>query len=489
MTTPVSRTASPTQQSEQPAEEKSNFAKRVSSSFNFNQAIALVVIGSLVFLPLGAAGLAFAMPRAEFPPGLQTSNATCPPLQISPAVIQAYLRGESSHYYSSAAAREIDGLQLEDFKEMRYDSEQIQQRRLNEKKSELLKEAADDFLKTADSEDHPAAKAVALHQAKEVLKQAQGLAGPNKISQDLYTRVEGLRVEEADACHESAKLAETPEEKLSWATRGLLELNIPLNPYEANTFYLRDNLPACDAASVLFYSAAQAFKQLDPHKYYDYAALIRPNRKPIFTAQPQLAAAECLKRAAHYSRNSEDAQVAFDEAIDVMKSIFISSLSLEDQVEVQDRIISTSIAAYSTVKGTHPELSARIFSESMMVEKMYQQLIESTNGTPLATDYTIQRALSLENAAYYAHNLTRALELYSEARDIVQTAWSQHPDECLMNRDFALKKHSLLGPLFSIQDSLLSRLQRSVLIIEKQLAQQSQGIFRSLWNRVSVWLY
>lgn len=487
MATPVShRIASPTQQPEQPAEEKSAFAARVAPSFNSNQAIALVVIASLVFLPLGAAGVALAMPRAELPAGLQTSNDTCQPLLISPAMIQAYLRGESTNYYSSAAAGQIEDLKLEDFKVMRYDSEETKQRRLNKRKSELLIEAADDFLKAADGEDHPAAKALALHQATDALEQFKGLSFDYRIKGELENRVKGLRAEEADACHESAKLAETPEEKLSWATRGLMELKISLNPYESHSFSLRDNLPACDAAASLFYAAGQAFKQLDPRKYYDHAPLVKSIQTPIFAVRTQLAAAECLKRAAYYSRSSDDAQVAFDEAIEVVKSIDTSSIPLEDQVELHERVISISIAAHGVAQESQPALLARIFSESMIAEKMYQQLIE--NGSRIATYYTIQRALSLENAAYYAGNLTRSLELYREARDIVQTAWNQHPVECLTSGHFVTRRYSILGPSFSLQDSLLGRLQRSILMVEQQLAKESAGVLRSIWDRVYSWI-
>ncbi len=485
------RTTPSTEQPQQPAEEKSAFAERVSASFNYNQAITLVVIAFLVFLPLGAAGVALAMPRnviPQSPPGLQSSNGTCPTLQISPAAIRSYLRHGNSEAYSSAAAREIEDLQLEDFKENRFDSEQTKQRRLDEKKCELLTEAAVDFLKTADGEDHPAAKALALHQATDALEQAKGLSYDYRIRRDLGNRVEKLRAEEADACYESAKLAETPEEKLSWAARGLLELKVPLNPYESNPFSLRDNLPACDAAASLFYTAGQSFKQLDPQKYYDHAALVRSNRMPISDARTQIAAAECLKYAGYYSRfsgNSEDTQATFDESIEVVKSIDTSSIPLEEQVELQERIVSTSIAARNAAEGMQPALSARIVSESLIAEKMYQQLIESEKD--LATYYTIQRAISLENAAYYAPNLTSSVELYREATGIVQDAWSQHPDECLDIRDFANRRYSLLGPSFTIENSLLGRLRSSTLQVEQQLAKESAGVLRSAWNRISNW--
>jgi len=308
----------PTQNPIHQEEPKSESSSRFSYPFDAKQTLALVFIAAMVVMPaLGAAGAVFASSRAAPQSGLP-SNATCPPLPMSPAVIAAYLKFGDAKHYTSDAAQQAQKLRPKNYKKNSWETDYTAQRRVDGKKFDLLIQAAGDYTRAAEN-DHPAAQAIAYHQATAALEEANRLP----TGKTLIDQIEHLRTQEAYACYEAAGLAETPKEKLGWAARGLKELKI--NPDKFNPHENRKNLPMCDVAVSLYATAATAFKELPSLPYEHHLAIVKTNPlegSPTDSGAPRaLMAVNCLTHAAAYSRfsgNPEDTQALFNEAIEIL---------------------------------------------------------------------------------------------------------------------------------------------------------------------------
>jgi hypothetical protein len=464
----------PTQNPTHTEEPKSVSSNRFSWPFDTKQTLALVFIAAIVVMPaLGAAGAVFASSRAAPQSGLP-SNATCPPLPMSPSAITAYLKFGDADHYPSDAAQQAQKLRPKNYKKNSWETDYTAQRRVDGKKFDLLTQAASDYTKAAEN-DHPAAQAIAYHQAKAALEEANRLTTRNNLND----QIEHLRTQEAYACYEAAGLAEAPKEKLDWVARGLKELKI--NPFKFNPHENRKNLPMCDVAVSLYDTAAKAFKEL-PSPIYDHplAIVSITPLEELPEVSRALLSASCLTQAAAYSRfsgNPEDTQALFNEAIETLKSIDTSSLSLESRGALQDEIVSTCISARNAagVYEVQPALSARIYSEAKKAHALHLQAFE--NAGPMKVYYIIQGALSLEIAADYANDLRLSFKLYQIAVDIVQRAWDHNPTVCRAHPAF---ESQMLLPWDA---TLLGRLKRSMQRVEQELEKANGGI----WNTVRGW--
>ncbi|MGD0665559.1 MAG: hypothetical protein ABSA17_07550 [Rhabdochlamydiaceae bacterium] len=472
----------PTQNPIHQEEPKSESSSRFSWPFNAQQTGALVLIALIVFAPpVGALGAVLASSRALPQSGLP-SNATCPPLPMSPAAITAYLKFGDADHYPSDAAGQAQKLRPKDHKKNSWESDYTAQKRVNDKKFNLLTQAADDYTRAAEN-DHPAAQAIAYHQAKAALEEANRLP----IGKTLTDQIEHFRVQEADACYGAASLAETPQEKLDWVARGLKELKI--NPFKFNPHENRKNLPMCDVAVSLYDTAAKAFKEL-PSPTYDHplAIVSITPLEELPEDSRALLSASCLTQAAAYSRfsgNPENTQALFNEAIETLKSIDTSSSSLESRAALQDEIVSTCISARNAagVYEVQPALSARIYSEAMIAHDLYQQAYES-GGNMEEVYNLIQSVLSLEIAADYANDLRESFKLYRKAQDLVKLAHEQNPTECRNHRAFGSQvMRSVFDPPLPLDATLPGRLKQSIERVEQELRKANIGIP----NRISSW--
>ena len=280
-----------------------------------------------------AAGTAFkaskTAPESGFP-----SNATCPPLPISPAAIAAYLRDGKAKYYSSNAEEKAAELQDKGYIKSLVDPDY--KREMDDQRRDLFLEATRDFRRAGENADHPAARAIAFHQAKEALMNANFLYSGN--SDELKDRIKELRVKAAEACDEAAQLVEAPEEKLNWVARGLEELQ--QHVYESVSYHKKYD-PVSDTAGSLYYTAAQAFKALPSDEQSSHFKIVKRNPwEASPTDSSARLAATCLTNAAFYSRfsgNPEVIQALFDEAIAILKSI--DAPSLESRANLQKRLL------------------------------------------------------------------------------------------------------------------------------------------------------
>ena len=312
--------------------------------WSLQQKGAAVLALLFIFNPFTAAvGVALSPSRVS--PGA-VANATCPPLTLSPAVIQNYLeQGTASHFKSLAQAR----LQSEVFDSYE-DSTTI---------SRLYQEAKDDFLQIAE-EAHPAERAIALHQAR-------------MLVEDNSAEDRKLRVFEADACSDAALVAETAHEKLQWVARGLKELD-----FQNRHFYCRDSIQ-CNIASTLWLTASKAFLQKSDHEPHSHYSIIRREHRAI--DNNAYYAAESLRIAAFCTKNSEclgakDMALAdYEEAIRIMRNINTTDFSLEERGTLQDEILNTAILAYriSESSVTQNALRERIVAEAMIAAEIYAQ--------------------------------------------------------------------------------------------------------------------
>jgi hypothetical protein len=443
---------------------------RFSYPFDAKQTLALVFITAMMLMPtLGAAGTAFkatkAAPESGFP-----SNATCPPLPISQAAIAAYLKFGKAEHYSSNAEKKAAELQDQGYIKSLVDTDY--KREIDDKRLTLLIQATRDFRRAGENADHPAASAIAFHQAKDAIMEALLLYKGD--ANDLKDHLKDLRVQSAEACDEAAQLVEAPEEKLNWVARGLEELQ--QHVYESASYH-KNYDPVSDTAGSLYYTAAQAFKALPSDEQGSHFKIIK--REPLEaspTDSRARLAATCLKNAAFYSRFSGNPvviQALFDKAIAILKSI--DAPSLESRADLQEEIVKTCILARNAAGfQVNRPLSARIYAEAMNAQSLYQQLIEA--GSRMNIYYTIQRALSLDTAAYYCHDLREGFNLISAAEDLVQDAWDRNPTACHAHPEFQIRS-------FSPKETLLDRLRMKKELFIEELEKPAIGI----WNRVRYW--
>ena len=425
-------------------EPKSSSSHYFSYPFNTNQTLGIALIVAIVFCPLlGVARAALASTRDM--PQLSPLPNTCSALSIPPATITAYLQGA---------------------------------------------EVTSSFI-TAKNSDHPAEQAIAARQAIAALEDVPH-AQRCQTKPPLKDQIQELRVKEADACNEAAKLAGTPEEKLAWVSRGLKVLQAPKDPYNAaasGSDSLRRGDPACDVAAALYSTAAEAFKAAPSHDLRSVTGKILEH--PFSESKPLFAAAKCRIYGAYYSQlNLHDTQALFNEEIEILKCIVDSTDSLEDKVELQEGIVSTCITAKNFASdAVQSTLSAHIVSEAMAASSMYRQLI-SESDPHKAIYYTIKRALKLETAAYFAPNLRQSVERYREARDIVQRAWDQSPFDCQLYRDFQPVRRPYVryfAPDIE-SETLLDRLKRATQLVEQELEKANAGVLQSAWNAFHRWI-
>jgi len=450
---------------------------RFSYPFDGKQTLALVFISAMMLMPaLGAAGTAFkaskTAPESGFP-----SNATCPPLPISPAAIAAYLRDGKAKYYSSNAEEKAAELQDKGYIKSLVDPDY--KREMDDQRRDLFLEATRDFRRAGENADHPAARAIAFHQAKEALMNANFLYSGN--SDELKDRIKELRVKAAEACDEAAQLVEAPEEKLNWVARGLEELQ--QHVYESVSYHKKYD-PVSDTAGSLYYTAAQAFKALPSDEQSSHFKIVKRNPwEASPTDSSARLAATCLTNAAFYSRfsgNPEVIQALFDEAIAILKSI--DAPSLESRADLQEEIVKTCILARNAAGfQVNRPLSARIYAEAMNAQSLYQQLIEA--GSKMDVYYTIQRALRLETAAYYCHDLRQGFNLISAAEDLVQDAWDRNPTACRDHPEFQ-RSSTRFEPPYSLEETLRVRLRMKKELFIEELEKPAFGI----WNRVRYWI-
>jgi len=461
---------------------------RFSFPFNATQALAIGTSVILVFLPVALA--ATAQPLSQ----VQIYNATCAPLLLTPLTIAVYLQRGIVEGLSSQAALKAEQLTLENVGQPS-EPDLFKQRRLEDEKTKLLQEASEEYAQKAP--DHPVARAIALHQAKDALIRASQVKGTSLLEKQIET----LRLKAAQACLEAAELADAPDEKLDWVARGLRDLEISLSPSRDWSCLYSGNLPKCDAALSLWSTAAEAFLRLSPRTSHHFDIVSRVDSGAIFSGT-QAAAVQCLRNAAYCAkmlRHHQEAENFYDKAIEVMKSIDTSPYSLKMRVALQEEIVSTSIILLNMahLHGTPPQpqevasRTARAFSETLVAQEQYQQLI-SESPSYMAPYYTIKRALRLEDAAFFTPNLTESVALLQQARDSVQKAWDQNRDDCLDIPDFTLnyqwKRHS-----FSLERSLLGRLQRETQETEQKLWQQNlkplQKVLTAAWNTFRQWMH
>ncbi len=357
-------------------------------------------------------------------------NATCPPLRLSPAVIQEYLeRGTASHFKSVAQG------QLESELFDSYDDREMV--------SQLLSEAKDDVRRVAE-EAHPAERAIALHQARQ---------GVNENSMEDRK----LRVLEADACSDAALVAETAHEKLQWVARGLKELD-----YQNRHFYCRDSY-TCNVASTLWLIASKAFLQKSDRDPHSHDSIIRREHRAI--DNNAYYAAESLRIAAFCTKHSdclgaeEMALADYEEAIRIMRNINTMDLSLEDRGKLQDEILNTAILAYRTERLPENQnaLRERVVAESMTAADIYAE-------DPTDTYFTIQRALRLEDAALFSVNTTERVDRLQQAVMLVEDAWSRDPEGCLNVPGFdrADYRYGWYERPFKLENTLLGRLKNKL---------------------------
>jgi hypothetical protein len=464
-------------------------ANRFSFPFNATQVVAIGASVLLVFLPIAIAAKAQPLSQAQ----VQICNATCAPLLLAPLTIAAYLKRGIIEGLSSQAAFKAEQLTLENVGQP-WEPDLFKQRQLEEKKIQLLQEASEEYVQKAP--DHPVARAIALHQAKEALIQASKVRGTSLLD----NQIEALRLKAAQACLEAASLAEAPDEKLDWTAQGLRDLEISLNPSRDWACLHSGNLPKCDAALSLWSAAAEAFLRLSPRKSHHFDIVYRVESSAIFSGT-QAAAVQCLRNAAYCAkmlRHHQEAENFYEKAIEVMKNIDTTPYSLKMRVALQEEIVSTSITllnmAHILATPPQPQVvasrSARAFSETMVVQEQYQQLL-SESPSYMAPYYTIKRALRLEDAAFLTSNLTQSAELLKQARDSVQKAWDQNRDDCLDIPDFTLNYQWRRHP-FSLERSLLGRLQRETQETERKLWQQNlkplEQVLTDAWNRFRQWM-
>lgn len=291
MTNSVSLNGSlpPSPKKEEPL--RSGFAARISFPFNATQTLTIVAIVFVVAMP----GIVAAIPHASQTP-VQIYNATCAPLLLTPLTVAAYLRRGIVAGLANQTEVTADRLKLNDFRKYWGQPDFAKQRRLDEEKFNLLHKASEDYVQNAP--DHPAARAIALHQAKASLVQAYQL---NKSAKVLKSQIQDLRFKEAEACQEAAELAETPQEILDWVARGLQELKFPLYPPQDLICHDHTDWPKCNVAISLWSTAAEAFLRL-PSGEIDYSNIARRVDTSAIFSGTQAAAAQCLRYAAYYTK-------------------------------------------------------------------------------------------------------------------------------------------------------------------------------------------
>ncbi len=417
--------------------------------WSFKQKGAAVLALLFIFNPFTAAvGVALSASRVS--PGV-LANATCPPLRLSPAVIQEYLeQGKASHFKSAAQGR----LQSELFDS--YDDREMV--------SQLLSEAKDDVSRVA-QEAHPAERAIALHQARQIVK-------------DNSKEDRKLRILEADACSDAALVAETAHEKLQWVARGLKELDS-----HHEHFYCRD-ANQCNVASTLWLIASQAFLQKSdraPHSHYSIIHTEYPGLydNTFYAAESLRIAALCTKHS--NCLGAEEMAVAdYEEAIRLMRNINTTHFSVKNQGQLQDEILSTTISAYRTevLFENQIALRKRIVAEAMTAATIYAQ-------DPTDTYCTIQRAIRLEDAGYYSSTMMETRDRLNDAIHLVEGAWESDPERCLNVNEFYRPEYGFYARPFSLENTLLGRLRAKLKAAEQELVNEKASIWSWFTRSIS----
>lgn len=424
----IPSTFSPVQQQE--ALPKARLAARTSFPFNATQTLAIASIVSLVYLPWAIAEQVRSQPTSS---SLQVFNETCLPLAIPPLALIAYLKSG--------------------------------------------------FIRAVTSSEHPAAQAMRLHQEKRKL-----------LFEEDYTnqQEQSLRLKEAFACHEAAELAQTPEEKLAWVTRGLHELQFPSDAIITRFGLYEGDLPKCDVAISLFSTQAQALLSLSPREFVPPATVnAQPAPSPL--EGTQYRAVQAFRQMAHCSEmlgRFQDALSFQQRAVEVLKEIDSSSSPLQAQIELQEETVRASITLwhFAKLKDNQELISScknTAYNEIMTLQKEYEQLILQSSPQTIPM-ITMLRAVRLEDAAYFTNNLSQRVELLRTARDIVQKAWDDNKDSCMEIETFVRPREQepratfYSPPSFSIENSLLGRLQRETRAAEQQLAQQNKPLEKLL---------
>jgi hypothetical protein len=426
----LSSSSSAPQKKEEPP--KAGLASRTSFHFNATQAAAIVMIVGLVSLPWAVAALT---PSQSNPSSQIQLNGTCIPLVISPLALAAYLRSG--------------------------------------------------FIRAAPLSDHPAAQAMALHKAKNKLRY-----GDEDWTKE---QEQSLRLKEAAACQEAGELAESPEEKLAWVARGLKELKFfPSDAVKKRFGSNEDQLSTCDVAISLFSTQAQALLSISS-----------PTQAPF--QGTRYDAAQAFHNPAHCSQMLGRYKESIDfqqKAIQALKEIDTASYPLKERIALQEEIVRTSTASLNIAtwnSNSSQELISNCqhvaFNETMNLQEQYQQLITESPADKISS--TINRALRLEDAAYFTANLTQKVELLRTARDAVQKIWNHHQDDCLKIENFrqpAMQRQRASiysASSFSLEHSLLGRLQSETQEAERQLLQQNQPLQKVLvaaWNTFRSWM-
>lgn len=370
-------------------------------------------------------------------------NATCPPLRLSPDVIQEYLaRGTASHFKSVAQGR----LQSDVFDS--FDDRELVSR--------LYSEAEGDFRKMAD-DVHPAERAIAVHQARQLEKENSA-------------KERQLRIFEAVACSDAARVAETAHEKLQWVARGLEELD-----FQHEHFYCRDS-DQCNVASTLWLTAAEAFLQKsdrEPHSHYSMIHTNYPGLEynTFYAAEALRIAALCTKHSK--CLGAEEMAVAdYEEAICLMRDINTAYFSVENRGQLQDEILSTTISAYRTAVSYEDRIALRkrIVAEAMTAANIYAQ-------EPTDIYCTIQRALRLEDAAFYSLTMMETRDRLLDAIHLVEGAWESDPEGCLNVNEFYRPTYGLYARTFSLENTLLGRLRAKLKSAEQELVNEKASIW------------
>ncbi|MBS0647676.1 MAG: hypothetical protein JSS10_00455 [Verrucomicrobia bacterium] len=426
-----------------PAHPRTHLARRTSFPFNATQTLAITAVVSVLYLPFAIAGIAHSQSSSSSQ--LQILNATCAPLVITPLAIAAYLRSG--------------------------------------------------IAKLALVSDHPAAQALQLHQAKRKLLYEEDYTSQQEVS---------LRCKEAFACHEAAELAQTPEEKLAWVARGLKELKYPSDAITKRFGLYEGDLPQCDVAISLFSTQAQALLSLSDREYTP-PDIVEAGMAPTPLQGTLYGAAQAFRHMAHCSRMLKRYQEGADfqqKAIQTLQKIEAGFYPLKEQIALQEEIVSASIGALNieqfSLTPSQELISFRlnaVFNETMKVQKLYERIIWASPAYKIPY-YTMNRAVRLQDAAYYTHNLTQKVELLRTARDIVQKAWNEDEETCKGIPTFVqphLQEQRLSlwsNPTFSIERSLLGQLQRETQAAEQQLAEQNKPLEKMLiagWKAFIQW--
>lgn len=399
--------------------------------------------------------------------------------RFNPMIQRSYLPHGIVHFDPTPHEREATRLREELQFEQKYHPRwalEERTREINEAQAEACYHAARDYLQLADAQEHPADQAVALQRARGHLIKANDLV-PHRVER---ATIEQVLLAEAQACSDAAKSAETPAEKLSWIFRAIREINLIVDMTERTIPCLySDHKGPCYAAADLWEDAGDIFMTCPSLNVADF--FFFDSDVFLITNSNEEAAAISYSRAGYFMRAGAFTSIdwrsmsseLYLKAYQAYKKINFAQCTLEQQAHLLEEIVSLSFRIWMWSEKLGKE---EVFQEIMTAQSIYEEAAKVTEWK--RNHLLIMQASHLESAAKFAATAEDSLELLQRARDILESEWTHHPTDCLMDRVFMHPKvgrGQFVPSRSSFDDSLLALLRKKVTDAENKLKQSDDG--------------